>query len=594
MATVDKTISARVSALKAQNAARDERFKDVINVRSGNLDDVAPGLLNDDWPKATIANFINTSATDIAEAMGQLPTLACSAGAMKTGRDKERAGKKNKIGAYYWHCSQLEQKLPAGADQYSTFSFLPFTVEPDFKKQTPVIKLVNPVGCYYLNDYWGRTKVLVRTMRNTALQLSFMFPECRDQLLTDPDGREYQDNNEKLDVIKYEDDKHCVLYVPARRDCVLADYPQKMDYLPAVVVERPSLMGKPHGQYDDLVWVQIARAKFALLMLSAADKSINAPTKIPDSVLELPTGPDATITGPAQDLAAVGKVPLQVPTEVFSMQAQLQQELEVGARYPNARTGTPNASVITGRGVEALGATMSSMIATGQRILGFGLERTTSMCFEMDQKFWPRTQKTIEGTLVGESYRISYVPERDIDGSYECNVSYGFATGQSTANAIVGVLQMQGGGLLSRDTAMRAIPMGVDPEEETRKLKMEKVDEAALSGIQQMAASLPAIAQQDPAMAQQTLRALGVISKGIRNGKSLDELLEKAFAPPEAPPTAELPAEPGLAPEGAEAPVGPSAGPEAQPPPPDLMQLVSSLTRGKPQMSTSVRRQEAI
>jgi hypothetical protein len=49
------------------------------------------------------------------------------------------------------------------------------------------------------------------------------------------------------------------------------------------------------GQFDDVLWVQVARARFATLQLEAAQKSVQAPFALPQDVNILEMGPDATI-----------------------------------------------------------------------------------------------------------------------------------------------------------------------------------------------------------------------------------------------------------------------------------------------------------
>ncbi len=54
-----------------------------------------------------------------------------------------------------------------------------------------------------------------------------------------------------------------------------------------VVARRPSVDGEMRGQFDDILSVQLARARFAVLQIQAAEKSIQAPIAIPQDVQEL-------------------------------------------------------------------------------------------------------------------------------------------------------------------------------------------------------------------------------------------------------------------------------------------------------------------
>ena len=66
--TIDK-VSQKVESLRRAAADRDQRQRDVHDVRSGDIDTVMPGAMPDAWPKPIVANMIDTSARDMAEVM---------------------------------------------------------------------------------------------------------------------------------------------------------------------------------------------------------------------------------------------------------------------------------------------------------------------------------------------------------------------------------------------------------------------------------------------------------------------------------------------------------------------------------------------
>ena len=117
---------------------------------------------------------------------------------------------------------------------------------------------------------------------------------------------------------------------------------------------RSSLDGEARGQFDDVLSVQLARARFAVLQIQAAEKSIQAPIAIPQDVQELALGPDAIMR--SANPQGIRRVPLELPPGVFTESSVLERELRLGSRYPEVRSGNVDASVITGRGVQALQA----------------------------------------------------------------------------------------------------------------------------------------------------------------------------------------------------------------------------------------------
>ena len=67
------------------------------------------------------------------------------------------------------------------------------------------------------------------------------------------------------------------MFVPERANLILAQTNNPLGRCPVVVARKPSFDGQQRGQFDDVLWVQMARAKFALLSLEAAHKAVEAP-----------------------------------------------------------------------------------------------------------------------------------------------------------------------------------------------------------------------------------------------------------------------------------------------------------------------------
>jgi hypothetical protein len=62
----------------------------------------------------------------------------------------------------------------------------------------------------------------------------------------------------------------------------------------------------------------------------------------------------------------IRRVPLELPPGVFTESGVLERELRLGARYPESRSGNIDASVVTGRGVQALQAGFDTQIKAAQ------------------------------------------------------------------------------------------------------------------------------------------------------------------------------------------------------------------------------------
>lgn len=563
MAAVDKAVAARVAALRARNRTRDERMRSIRLVRSGDVDELVPGLFGDEWPKPVVANFIDAAAQDVAAVFAPLPSLSCASGRMVTETDRRRAETKNKVGYDYWRESRLATQMFAGADRYNCYGFLPFYVEPDFDRRRPVIQVEDPYGCHYEMDRWGRTTLLVRCWYDEVGRLAAQWPEWAGALRRDGQGRTADDDS-KLEVVRYCDDDQTILYVPDRGNLILTRYGNPISRCPATVIERPVLDSQARGQYDQVIWVQLAQHRLAMLALDAAYNAVMAPLAIPKDAQELPVGPNAVIR--TDNPQGVQRVRLDIPQSAFAWTQQLDQQLRVGAGYPDARLGVPQGSVVTGRGVQSLLGGFDTAIKKFQELARYGLSTITSIAFEMDEALFPNEQRTVNGIMHGESYQIKITPKADISGNHACDVTYGFAAGLSPNEAAVLLLQFRGDGLISRNTVREQMPFDIDVDSEQRALDVQEAEDALKQGLFAFAQALGPMAQagMDPAI---PIRALAQVIAARQKGTPLADAVEAAFAPAEPPPGAEAPPGADQGPPGAPgAPGGlPGVGPTGLP-----------------------------
>jgi hypothetical protein len=328
------------------------------------------------------------------------------------------------------------------------------------------------------------------------------------------------------------------------------------------------------GQFDDVLGIQLLRNRFALLAMEAAEKSVQAPIVLPSDVNELEMGGDAVIR--TANPAGVRRVDLNIPPGAFTEQALLQQELRLGTRYPEGRTGNIDASIITGQGVQALMGGFDTQVKSAQAIFASALRDVISVCFEVDEKFFDY-EKTIRGVDAGSPYQITYKPSKDIKKDYSADVRYGMLAGLNPAQGLIFMLQALGGGLISTDLAMRELPFGINVTQEQEKIEIENMRKSLVQSLQSYTQVIPQMAMQggDPSM---IIKKIADVIKSRQKGVPIEDAVEEVFTPEELPPTG--PAEQAVeqlspAPEGA--PVG-GASPEGVPP--SLQTLLSNLTLG--------------
>jgi len=509
--------------------------------------------------------------------MAPLPAINCSAANSVSDKARNFADKRTRIAANYFSHSDLSVQMYSGADWYLTYGFVPFMIELDEESKLPRIRVENPIGAYPEFDRYGRCVAFAKRYMMTLGELVSQFPEFETQIL----GREgyQQDLHSQVEMVRYFDKDQSLIYLPKKGNLVLSRALNPMGKMMVVVARKPSIDGEMRGQFDDVLGIQLLRNRFALLAMEAAEKSVQAPIVLPQDVQELQLGGDAVIR--TSNPAGVRRVELNIPQGAFTEAQLLNQELRSGTRYPEGRSGNIDASIVTGQGVQALMGAFDTQVKSAQAIFASSLRDVVSLCFEVDEKIFGE-EKTIRGVDSGSPYEITYKPSKDIKGDYSADVRYGMLAGLNPAQGLIFMLQALGGGLISKDMAMRELPFTVNVTQELEKIEIENMRSSLLSGITAMAQAIPAMATSGGDPASIVTKIAGVIT-ARQKGQSLEEAIAGVFAPEQPVPPAGAATSPVEQPSPAPgaAPVGGSpmdAGMAPPAPPPDLQTILSTLS----------------
>ena len=576
---IDK-IALKVESLKRRNAARDARMADVLEVRRGNLVNVFPEMFPEGATKAMIANFVDVAARDVSEVLAPLPSFNCTTTNSNSDRAKKSADIRSLIANNYVQFSRLQTQMYQGADWYGSYGFLPIVVEPDYESKLPRIRVENPVGAYPEFDRYGRVVSYSKRYVKTVAELINEFPELEREIL-DGYSIEEIDPYSELEMIRYEDKEVIVLYLPVRGNLVLASANNPMGEVMVRIARRPGIDEEPRGQFDDVLWVQIARARFAQLAMDAAEKSINAPLAVPNDVQEFAFGPDAILrTAQPQNIRRVG---LEVPPAAFTEAALLQQEMRMGARYPEGRSGVIDASIITGQGVQALLGAFDTQVKTGQQILSDTFEDVIKLCFKMDEYYFSEDKK-IAATQGGARFELDYNPARDIRGDYTVQVRYGLMSGLDPSRALIFSLQALGADLVSRDFVMRELPWSMNVGGEQQSIDVQRMRDNLNASMAALASAIPQLATQgqDPS---KLVTDIAEVIKERQRGTQIEDAVKKVFTPEPAAPQV-TPGGLPMAPVEQTVPQAPAAATPGVPPTeataqpqaaPDIATLLSQL-----------------
>jgi hypothetical protein len=552
MATGIDELGVKVRKLRDKFHQRDARWQDLLSIRQGNIQQVFPGQFPEEFPKPMVANFIDVAARDVAEVIAPLPTFSCMTTNSTSDRARKRADIRSMIAAGYRDTCNLQTLMYTGADRYITFGMLAFVVEPDYENNRPMIRIDMPINSYPEYDRFGKLLSYTRRYQKTVRELCNDFPEHEAVIR----GQYEQRNSERLlEIYRYQDKDELVLFIPERKNLVLDRAKNLLGELPVVIATRPGVDSDEHqrGQFDDIMWVQVARARFATLQLEAAQKSVQAPFALPADVNVLEIGPDATIRSANPE--KIRRVGLDIPNGIFQESQSLDQELRVGSRYPEGRLGQQSGSIVTGRGVQALMGGFDTQVKTAQAVLAETFRHVMRMCFMMDEKLFGDIEKEVRGVNAGAPYEITYKPKDAIQGDYWCDVTYGLMAGLDPNRALVFGLQARGDKLISRDFLRRQMPWELNVTMEEEKVEIEELRDALIQAMSGYAQALPAMAAQgqDPS---QILTAMASVIDGRQKGKSIEEVVAAAFAPKPQPQVSPEVAAAGEAQAPGQAPTG--------------------------------------
>ena len=571
-------IAARVDSLKQRSSERDNRAQDVLAVRKGNIANVYPSFFPEGVEANVVANFIDIVARDLSEVMAPLPAVNCSAANQVSDRARSFADKRTRIAANYFAHSDLQVQMYTGADHYITFGFVPFIIELDEEAGLPRIRVESPIGAYPEFDRYGRCIAFAKRYSLTIAELVAQFPEYELQIL----GRNGYDQslNSVVEFVRYYDKDQSLIYIPTRNNLILSQAINPFGKMMLVVARRPSIDGEMRGQFDDVLGIQLLRNRFALLAMEAAEKSVQSPIVVPNDVQEIQFGGDAIIR--TNNPAGVKRVELPIPNGAFTEQSLLQQELRIGTRYPESRTGNLDASIITGQGVQALMGGFDTQVKSAQAIFASALKDVISLCFEIDETFFD-FEKTVRGVDAGSPYSIDYKPSKDIKKDYSADVRYGMLAGLNPAQGLIFMLQALGAKIISKDMVMRELPFGINVTQEQEKIEVEEMRNSLIGSLQAYTQAIPQIATQGGDPSEIVVKIADVI-KARQKGVAIEDAIEQIFKP-ELPP-AGAPQVEQMSPAPVAAPVG------GLPPQPEqgggLQSLLSSLTSGG-QASASAR-----
>lgn len=520
-------VARKVESLRRIHHERDNRNRNVQQVRNGDVRTILPGFFPDYWPQPIIANHIDIVIRDLSEQIGKVPTFTCTAAVNVSNLQKKFSAKRTKISYKYANVSQLKIKLVEAADWMITYGWVPAIVEPDFKAESPRIRFENPMNAYPELDIMGNCVSYAKVHQEPAGRLAEKYPDLKNYIMGSSDPRDHIRNAEQiLSLVRYVDADQMLVYVPERANLVISQSENPLGVCPVTIAARSSFDEQVRGAMDDVMWVQLAKARMSLFNMEAVEKAIQAPMAIPKDVRKLSFGPDSVIQ--TDNPEGVRRVGMEYPPQVQAMMQEYEQDLMLGSRYPGTRAGASPGSIVTGQGVDALEGGFDSQTMNYQSLLGFALKKALSLCFRMDELLWRNTKKELRVMVNGSLFEETYIPSKDIAGIHEVEVTYGFAAGMDPNRALVFLLQMMSANLVDRDFVLQQMPFELDTLQTLQRVDVEKLEDALKQGIFSMLTSMGVMVEQgqDPT---QLLQGVAKIIQARQKGDTLTDAVLKSF-----------------------------------------------------------------
>lgn len=250
------------------------------------------------------------------------------------------------------------------------------------------------------------------------------------------------------------------------------------------VVERKRIT--PDGAYRGALEQIIPQLRVAndtmAKILDDLDMSVYAPTVLDNVANPNEWGPGAVMVGTGEGTVQVVRDRPPVNFEAGQVVNSAIQTAHRQGRWPVQRSGDPDASIVSAKGVIALAGSFNSELATAQRDFADGLERATTLCAEMDEVHADGA-KLIEGAEGKRAWAETYTPSQLYNGDHRCIVTYGETVGLDEQNLRVKLATELNLGTISKRTFMVKSGTVDDPLQEERDVAIERLTDLYITQV---------------------------------------------------------------------------------------------------------------
>ncbi len=318
---------------------------------------------------------------------------------------------------------------------------------------------------------------------------------------------------------------------------------------PVVENKRQTHDDSYRGAIEDVIPQLKVAQNFMARLLEDLESNIAAPVVLDNIENAEEYGPGAILKGTGDGRAAILRDRPPVNFEAQQTVANIMDEAHRQAKWPVQRSGQPDASIISGKGVQALAGAFNSELAWAQQDMERTLKEANSITAAFDT-IHCAGEKKVFGIEGQQSFSVKYDPVKLFDGDYRNEVSYGDSTGLDESTRLTKLAILKNMNSMSTRTFLDKTGAVDDPLEEEREIAIESLTQIYLNLI------LPQrIEQGDLASLKEFVELIDTGKETVRSAvlKTIANLTEGA--------------------------AGPLAG-EAQAGEPDAIQMMRSLASG--------------
>lgn len=243
---------------------------------------------------------------------------------------------------------------------------------------------------------------------------------------------------------------------------------------PVAEVRRDTHDGSYRGAVEDVIPSLKVAQNFMARLLDDMGQNIYAPVVLDNIENADEYGPGAILRGTGDGSAAIIR---DRPPVNFEAQRVVQEIISTAHRqaaWPVQRSGDPDASIVSGKGVVALAGTFNSELAWAQQDMERGLEDINRLCAAFDEVHCPG-EKRIFGMEGIKAFMERYDPTVLFQGDYRNRVSYGDRTGLDEANRLTKLALIKNMGGMSVRTFLDKSGAVEDPLQEERDIAIENL-----------------------------------------------------------------------------------------------------------------------